>query len=329
MKNSTLLKIIREEIQNVINNDAIYNTMLDIDHKQFISDLLDTAMTNPNMTIVNFVNQYDNNQNDIMEETYAGKTAVGDMQKDTKYPTLSSTGKVDAVNALKKGETVTLEEEELDEMARAKVIYNLVSAEKPNLQKVIDAAKGNTKLALQYLLDNGELSIADLAKDLKKDPATFNNPSFRKLMADLADKGITKTDANFAEKSPKTPTPKAEKPVSVTPKSEKPKSTKSTDDSEESDFEQEAPSEKDVAAAEKEFGTTGAEKLGGEEKAKFEKLNKAIIAKVTKLEKMPMSQRSKSLDMSVLKQIIAKPEIIKLFKSRGINVKDLVSSVIA
>ena len=116
--------------------------------------------------------------------------------------------------------------------------------------------------------------------------------------------------------------PKAEKPA-------KPTKSASTDDSEESDFEQEAPSDKDVAAAEKEFGDVGAEKLGGEEKAKFEKLNKAIIAKATKLEKMPMSQRSKSLDMAVLKQIIAKPEIIKLFKSRGINVKDLVSNVIA
>ena len=282
MKHTTLLKIIREEIQNVIKE----------------------------------------------EKTYAGLQSG--VESDPDYKNLPSTSKSDIQKALKNKQLVSLEEEELDEMARAKVIYNLVSAEKPNLQKVIDAAKGNTKLALQYLLDNGELSIADLAKDLKKDPATFNNPPFRKLMADLADKGITKTDANFVEKSPKAATPKAEK--SVTPKVEKPAKTSkptSTDDSEESDFEQEAPSDKDVVAAEKEFGNVGAEKLGSDEKAKFEKLNKAIIAKAAKLEKMPMSQRSKSLDMAVLKQIIAKPEIIKLFKSRGINVKDLVSNVIS
>ena len=283
MKHTTLLKIIREEIQNV-----------------------------------------------IKEETYIGPGSKDDFVKNPKTSTLSSDTKKAALKTLEKNlDSVTLEEEELDEMARAKVIYNLVPTEKPNLQKVIDAAKGNTKLALQYLLDNGELSIADLAKDLKKDPATFNNPPFRKLMADLADRGITKTDANFVEKAPKAAAPKAEKSVSVMPKAEKSAKTISTDDSEESDFEQEAPSDKDVAAAEKEFGDVGAEKLGGEEKAKFEKLNKAIIAKATKLEKMPMSQRSKSLDMAVLKQIIAKPEIIKLFKSRGINVKDLVSNVIA
>jgi len=284
MKHTTLLKIIREEIQNVIKE----------------------------------------------EKTYAGPQSGVELDPD--YKNLSSTSKSDIQKALKNKQLVSLEEEELDEMARAKVIYNLVPAEKSSLEKIVDAAKGNTKLALQYLLDNGELSIADLAKDLKKDPATFNNPPFRKLMADLADRGITKTDANFVEKAPKAEKPKAEKSVSVTPKAEKPAKTSksvSTDDSEESDFEQEAPSEKDVAAAEKEFGDVGAEKLGGEEKAKFEKLNKAIIAKAAKLEKMPMSQRSKSLDMSVLKQIIAKPEIIKLFKSRGINVKDLVSNVIS
>jgi hypothetical protein len=283
MKHTTLLTIIREEIQNV-----------------------------------------------IKEETYAGKTAIGDMQKDTKYSTLSFTGKSDANNALKKGETVTLEEEELEEMANPKG-FKLIPAEKASLEKVVDAAKGNTKLALQYLLDNGELFNYDLA------PIMFNFPPFRKLMDDLADRGIiektsknqkstSKTEKSKAEK------PKAEKSVSVTPKAEKPAKTSkpvSTDDSEESDFEQEAPSDKDIVAAEKEFGNVGAEKLGSDEKAKFEKLNKAIIAKATKLEKMPMSQRSKSLDMAVLKQIIAKPEIIKLFKSRGINVKDLVSNVIS
>jgi hypothetical protein len=286
MKHTTLLKIIREEIQNV-----------------------------------------------IKEETYVGKDSKDEFIKNPKTSTLSADAKKSALKTLDKNlDSVTLEEEELEEMARAKVIYNLIPAEKTNLEKVVNAAKGNTKLALQYLLDNGELSIADLAKDLKKDPATFNNPPFRKLMADLADRGITKTDANFVEKAPKAEKSKAEKPVSVIPKAEKPaKAPKSvsTDDSEESDFEQEAPSEKDVTAAEKEFGDVGAEKLGSDEKAKFEKLNKAIIAKAAKLEKMPMSQRSKSLDMSVLKQIIAKPEIIKLFKSRGINVKDLVSNVIS
>jgi hypothetical protein len=50
--------------------------------------------------------------------TYAGKDAVDDAQKDPKFGTLSGTGKVDAVNKLKQGGAVTIGEAEIDEMAR-------------------------------------------------------------------------------------------------------------------------------------------------------------------------------------------------------------------
>lgn len=203
----------------------------------------------------------------------------------------------------------------LDEMARAKVIYTV--KDKPSLEKVVDAAKGNTKMALQYLLDKGEMAIADLAKELKKDPAAFNNPGFRKLMADLSDRNVVATSAGASS----TPAPKA------TPTPKMAKVTAPSGDEE--DFEKEAPSEKDVAAGEKEFGDIGAEKLAGEEKAKFEKLNTAIKNKVAKLEKMSAKDRAKSPDLAVVKQIINKPEVKKLFKAKGIDVMDLVSSVIS
>ena len=64
------------------------------------------------------------------------------------------------------------------------------------------------------------------------------------------------------------------------------------------------------------------------EKAKFEKLNTAIRNKVAKLEKMSAKDRAQSPDLAVVKQIINKPEVKKLFKSKGINVMDLVSSII-
>ena len=95
------------------------------------------------------------------------------------------------------------------------------------------------------------------------------------------------------------------------------------------DFEQESPSEKDIKAGEKEFGDVGIENVKSEDKERFEKLNRAIKNKVAKLEIMPKEERAKSIDMSVLKQIIAKPEIKKLFASKGIDVLDLVSSIIA
>ncbi len=143
-------------------------------------------------------------------------------------------------------------------MARAKVIYTV--KDKPSLEKVVDAAKGNTKMALQYLLDKGEMAIADLAKELKKDPAAFNNPGFRKLMSDLSDKNVVSVNSVGTPSAPSAP--KVEKPA---PKVDM---TVGGDD-----FEKEMPSDVDVMAGEKEFGDVGAEKLADEEKAKFEKLN--------------------------------------------------------
>jgi hypothetical protein len=203
----------------------------------------------------------------------------------------------------------------LDEMARAKVIYTV--NDKSSLEKVVDAVKGNTKLALQYLLDKGEMAVADLAKELKKDPASFNNPGFRKLMSDLSDKNIISVGSAGTPSTPSTP--KAEKPS--------PKVDMTTSNGE-VDFEKEIPSDIDVMAGEKEFGDVAADTLGAEEKAKFEKLNTAIRSKVSKLEKLSSKDRAKSTDMMVLKQIIGKPEVKKLFRSKGIDVMDLVSSVI-
>jgi hypothetical protein len=202
----------------------------------------------------------------------------------------------------------------LDEMARAKVIYTV--KDKPSLQKVVDATKGNTKMALQYLLDKGEMVIADLAKELKKDPATFNNPGFRKLMSDLSDKNVVSMNSAGTPSVPSMS--KVEKPA---PKVDM---TVGGDD-----FEKEMPSDMDVMAGEKEFGNVGVEKLADEEKAKFEKLNSAIRNKVAKLEKMSPKDRAKSMDLVVVKQIINKPEVKKLFRSKGVDVMDLVSSVIS
>jgi hypothetical protein len=206
---------------------------------------------------------------------------------------------------------------ELNEMARAKVIYSVT--DKPSLEKVVDAAKGNTKMALQYLLDKGEMAVADLAKELKKDPAAFNNPGFRKLMSDLADRNVVSMGTvGSVGASSALSAPKVEKPA--------PKVDMSVDAGE--DFEKEIPSDIDVMAGEKEFGDATADTLGSEEKAKFEKLNTAIRNKVAKLEKMSTKDRAGSPDLAVVKQIINKPEVKKLFRSKGIDVMDLVSSVI-
>jgi len=61
----------------------------------------------------------------INEETYAGIASIEDMKKSKKYGTLASDAKVAAEDELKRKGIVTLEEDELDEMANVSVRYEL------------------------------------------------------------------------------------------------------------------------------------------------------------------------------------------------------------
>ena len=82
-------------------------------------------------------------------------------------------------------------ENDLNEMARAKVSYILNKEMKDELTSLIEKAKGNVKKALEYLLDKGEMSVADVAKEFGlADTASINNPKFRELMGMLKDKGV-------------------------------------------------------------------------------------------------------------------------------------------
>jgi hypothetical protein len=82
-------------------------------------------------------------------------------------------------------------ENDLNEMARAKVSYILNKEMKDELVSLIEKAKGNVKKALEYLLEKGEMSVADVAKEFGlNDTASINNPKFRELMGMLKDKGV-------------------------------------------------------------------------------------------------------------------------------------------
>jgi hypothetical protein len=61
--------------------------------------------------------------------TYAGKDAVDDAQKDSKWGSLSGIGKADAITKLKAGGTVTIGEAEIDEMARLAKGFRLADPE--------------------------------------------------------------------------------------------------------------------------------------------------------------------------------------------------------
>ena len=95
-----------------------------------------------------------------------------------------------------------LEEDELEEMARAKVSYILNKEMKDELASLIEKAKGNVKKALEYLLEKGEMSVADVAKEFGlADTASINNPKFRELMGMLKDKGVVSMGGSI-ESSP-------------------------------------------------------------------------------------------------------------------------------
>jgi hypothetical protein len=68
---------------------------------------------------------------EVLEEgnTYAGKDAVDDMQKDPKFGSLSSVGKNDSINKLKQGGSVTIGEAEIDELARIAKGFRLADPE--------------------------------------------------------------------------------------------------------------------------------------------------------------------------------------------------------
>lgn len=87
--------------------------------------------------------------------TYAGKDAVDDAQKDPKFGSLSSIGKTDAVNKLKAGGTVTIGESEIEEMARLAKGFRLAD---PNFDasQYADKRVSGTSLAdiINYFREN-------------------------------------------------------------------------------------------------------------------------------------------------------------------------------
>jgi hypothetical protein len=87
---------------------------------------------------------------------------------------------------------------------------------------------------------------------------------------------------------------------------------------------------KAAAKSDKEFTgkKTTASKLTPDKEERYQKLSKGIKAKVSKLEDMSPASRSKSPDVSILKQLINKQEVKDLFKAKGVDLKALVSSVI-
>lgn len=101
---------------------------------------------------------------------------------------------------------------------------------------------------------------------------------------------------------------------------------------EEEDSTEEEPKVIDIKAADKEAekvvgGKSNAKKLSPADEEKYTKLKAGIAAKVGKIKKLPAAKRVASDDFKILKQLIAREDVKKLFKDKGVSLKDVVSDV--
>jgi len=100
---------------------------------------------------------------------------------------------------------------------------------------------------------------------------------------------------------------------------------KAEDEDEDTD---KGPSSSDIKAAAKATGGKGyAKQLSPEDEEKYTRLRTGIEAKISKILALPKTKRSSSTDLQVLKTLVKRDDVKKLFKAKGVNLNDLVSDV--
>ena len=122
---------------------------------------------------------------ELMENTYAGVGAKDEIQKDPAFSKLNPQAKTTALKDLEKGGSVSLEEEQLDEMATFyKVKPEVEDEAKAAIEKVQSKFREGSALynTLDLLKTTGQVDYKELAKVTGKDIATFNNPKSREVL---------------------------------------------------------------------------------------------------------------------------------------------------
>ena len=243
----------------------------------------------------------------------------------------SITAEPDELSTLKpkKGDTITVAEAALMEMASFYKVKDKAGF-KSALAKYKDAKgdkfdKGALGKLLSTLDKDGEVDLKALSKETGKDIATYNNPQTRGALEKEGGEFTDYLEAGKGEKAPKEKAedkpkaePKKEKPA---PKKEEPKKAEKAEDEDEDSTDEKAPSEAELKKIDKEFNTDKfAKKLSDEEKAKLDKLESGI--------KKKLANPTKD-NIAIVKQLIVKPEIKKLFKDGGKDLKALISDIIA
>lgn len=271
-------------------------------------------------------------QEDLKDATNDLRTATTPVQKKAAQ---------DQINLAKKdlaqAKAMTEAEEALMEMASFYKVKDKAGF-KSALAKYKEAKgdkfdKGALGKLLSTLDKDGEVDLKALSKETGKDIATYNNPQTRGALEKEGGEFTDYLETGKGEKAPKEKAedkpkaepkkaekkeePKKEKPA---PKKEEPKKAEKEEDEDDS-TDDKAPSEAELKKIDKEFKTDKfAKTLSPEEKEKLDKLESGIKKKLAN----PTQD-----NIAIVKQLINKPEIKKLFKDGGKDLKALVSDIIA
>ena len=206
---------------------------------------------------------------------------------------------------------------------------------------------GDLKTAIEAVIEkNPELTGLDLKKAIKSDSAVKTALGGESLFDNQLNRfiALVKGERELSQRGRK-PNPDTATKKSKEDKKEgerrgrKPKSededvdiedTYGKLDPEDTSDDDKEPSQADLKKGEKAVkgSATHAGKLTAAQEEKYQTLKTGITNKVVKLSKMTPSERKKSSDLDVLKQIINRKEVKDLFKTKGADLMALVGDVI-
>lgn len=224
----------------------------------------------------------------------------------------------------------------LSEMARTSNNVKLGDIGKfEKAQKIYgDTWVGKMLQAIKDAGDNG-LSQNELVSIAGKKAFAEINPTIKEFVTI----GVLAKTREKAVEKPKDEEPETPESSIEEPKQEKPDSEYFIDDkdeeapiekTEEPESKEEEPPVNAIKGAEKEVGgKTYAKKLSPEDEDKYARIKKGIESKVKKLADMTKAKRTESDDLKLLKQLIARDDVKKLFKAKGVSIKDIVAGVIS
>jgi len=217
------------------------------------------------------------------------------------------------------------------------VTFNPKAKDENNLTEMAKIAD-DLKTAIEAVIEkNPELTGLDLKKAIKSDSDVKTALGGESLFDNQLNRFIDLVSGR--KPNPNTATKKSEEDKKDEKRGRKPKpededieieDTYGQPDPEDTSDDDKEPSQADLKKGEKAVkgSATHAGKLTAAQEEKYQTLKTGITKKVDKLSKMTPSERKKSSDLDVLKQIINRKEVKDLFKAKGADLMALVGDVI-